>query len=98
MDGALLKNLAKLKLLVKRTTGQSVEITKIMSDKDYALTVLTNAEESDSEDLILLALEIKDALGLLAPAPAASVAAKPEAAPEPKKEKDNGRYMFGARG
>lgn len=100
MDGELLKKLAKFKLLVKRTNGQSVEIAKIMSDKDYAAAALADAEESDSEDLILLALEIKDALGLLAPQPTKPAPEPAAVVPEPPKKegKDNNRYLFGARG
>jgi len=101
MESELLKKLAKLKLMVKRGSGGSIEISKIMSDKAYASVVLTEAEESDSEDLILLALEIKDMLGLLAPAPVKPVAETvAEKKPEPPKSegKDLGRYLFGARG
>ncbi len=100
MDGEVLKKLAKLKLLVKRSGGQSIEVSTIISDRQYARNVLTAAEESDNEELILLALELKDALGLLAtvPEPAPAEARKPEPEPPSSSDKIAGRYMFGARG
>lgn len=99
MDGEVLKKLAKFKVLVKRTTGQSIEVSAVIADRQYAGKVLTQAEESDNEEMILLALELKDALGLLAPTPAA-VKETPAPAPEQpaKNTKTTSNYMFGARG
>ncbi|HVL02284.1 MAG TPA: hypothetical protein VM553_20840 [Dongiaceae bacterium] len=96
MDGEVLKKLAKLKLLVKRTSGQSIEVSAIIADKQYAASVLSAAEESDQEELVLLALELKDALGLLAPAAPAPEPKAPQ--PAAKEGKTSSNYMFGARG
>jgi hypothetical protein len=102
MDQELLKELAHFKVMLKKQTGLSADISKLMTDKAYGLSTLSAAEECDDVDLITLALTLKSKLGLLpqpraqsaAPAPAPAPAAKPE--PEPEKPK--GKYVFGTRG
>lgn len=95
MDQALLKELAHFKLLLKKTASHSTDIEKLLSDKAYGKEVLSLAEESDNEELILMALDLKDKLGLL-PQPGKAAEAKPEDAIE--EDKNKGKYVFGARG
>lgn len=99
MDQALLRQLAQFKLLLRKASNHSVDIEKLISDRAYAKQVLSLAEESDNEVLILLALELKDKLGML------PKAAPAETKPATEKAKDDatdaatkGKYVFGARG
>ncbi|MBL8522456.1 MAG: hypothetical protein JNN20_02085 [Betaproteobacteria bacterium] len=96
MDQALLKELAHFKLLLKKTANHSTDIEKLLSDKAYAKQVLSLAEESDNEELIVMALDLKDKLGLL-PQPGKAVEAKPEEEAS-EEDKNKGKYVFGARG
>ncbi len=95
MDQALLKELAHFKLLLKKTANHSTDIEKLLSDKAYGKQVLSLAEESDNEELIVMALDLKDKLGLL-PQPGKSAETKP--AENEEKEKPQDKYKFGARG
>jgi hypothetical protein len=95
MDQALLKELAHFKLLLKKTASHSTDIEKLLSDKAYGKQVLSLAEESDNEELILMALDLKDKLGLL-PQPGKAVETKP--AENEVEEKPQDKYKFGARG
>ena len=96
MDQAMLKELAHFKLLLKKTASHSTDIEKLLTDKAYAKQVLSLAEESDNEELILMALDLKDKLGLLPQANSAPESKPEEAEPEEGKAKD--KYVFGARG
>ena len=95
MDHELLKQLAKFKMLLRRSANHSVDIEKLLADRAYAKQVLSIAEEADSEELVVMALELKDKLGLLSQpaAPAAKANDKPE---DDEKPKD--KYVFGPRG
>jgi hypothetical protein len=97
MDNELLKKLAHLKILLKRNGGIAVDITQLIADPAYARDLLTKAEEIDSEEIVLLALDLKDKLGLLTPPPAASTAPAKAAADE-EKPKSAQKYVLGARG
>ena len=98
MDQALLKQLAQFKMLLRKAANHSTDIEKLISDRVYAKQVLSLAEESDNEVLVLMSLELKDKLGLL-PKPN-SAESKP--AEERKKDDDDssgtGKYVFGPRG
>ena len=96
MDQALLKELAHFKLLLKKTASHSTDIEKLLSDKAYGKEVLSLAEESDNEELVLMALDLKDKLGLL---PQPNRAAELKAAEKADEEvKPQDKYKFGARG
>ena len=96
MDNELLKKLAHLKILLKRN-GIAVDITQLIAVPAYARDLLTQAEELDSEEIVVLALDLKDKLGLLTPPPAASTAPAKAAADE-EKPKSAQKYVLGARG
>lgn len=65
MDQSLLKELAQFKVLLKRTNGMSADIAKLIAEPAYGREILTAAEESDNDQLVLLAIELKDKLGML---------------------------------
>lgn len=96
MDQSLLKELAQFKLLLKRATQHSADIERLITDPAYGKEVLSLAEESDNEQLVILALELKDRLGLLPqPGGSKSAAVAPAAAPEPA---DTKKYVGSLRG
>jgi hypothetical protein len=95
MDQEVFRKLAKFTLLARRELGLSVDVARLANDPAYASQTLAAGESSESEDLIVLALSLREALGLLAPAtpdrvPASSEASAPAVPP--------GKYRFGARG
>lgn len=98
MDNELLKKLAHLKILLKRNGGIAVDITQLIADPAYARDILTKAEEVDSEEIVLLALDLKDKLGLLTPPPAPPTAAPKVADAAEEKAKPAQKYVLGARG
>jgi len=65
MDHELLKELAHFKVLLRKAKQHSTDIERLISDPPYAKQVLSLAEEADSEELVLMALDLKDKLGLL---------------------------------
>jgi hypothetical protein len=97
MDNELLKKLAHLKILLKRNGGIAVDITQLIADPAYARDLLTKAEEIDSEEIVLLALDLKDKLGLLK-LPPAQPTAPVKVADEEEKPKPAQKYVLGARG
>ncbi len=94
MDQALLRELAQFKLLFKRITQKAVDIEKLISDLDYGRELLTQAENTDDETLVVMALDLKDKLGLLPQPRAAEV--RPAEAAVGAKQSD--KYIRGARG
>jgi hypothetical protein len=97
MEQDLLKALAHFKILFKKEKGVPADLEKMLNDPSYGRQLLAQAEESDNETLVVLALAIKDKLGYLKvaaapPAPVVKVAAEkvPEVA-------DTKKYMYGPR-
>lgn len=96
-----MQKLARFKILARRLGGFNVDIFQMAQDDAYARELLMRAQDVDNETLILLALELSDALGLLElaekpkpvlkPAPSvAPVAVAAVASPS--------KHFFGARG
>jgi hypothetical protein len=94
MDQSLLKELAHFKVLLKKATQHSTDIERLITDREYGKQVLSMAEEADNEQLVVLALELKDKLGLL-PQPGAPTLRAVESAPVQGDEK---KYVKGLRG
>jgi hypothetical protein len=97
MEQELLKSLAHFKILFKKEKGVPADLEKMLSDPAYGRQLLAQAEESENETLVVLALAIKDKLGYLkvaaAPAPApAKIAAEPKPVAADAK-----KYMYGPR-
>jgi len=91
MDQALLKTLAQFKILMKREKDVQVDLEKLMHDAVYGRKVLTIAEESGNEILVVAALTIRDKFGHFA-----NVDTTPA---EEKKDGEvpKGKYLHGAR-
>ncbi len=93
MDQTLLKELAHFKVLLRKATQHSTDIERLITDPAYGKQILSLAEEADSEELVVLALELKDKLGLLPQPNAAVKAVEPATAPA-----DTNKYVKGLRG
>ncbi len=103
MDAELMQLMARFKLKLLRTLTVKVDTYRFIAERDYAMAVLAIADQSEDEDLIVLAMQVSDYLGFLAPPPSAA-SAPPAAvkAPAPRDEapaqSNSKRYLFGARG
>lgn len=91
MDQEMLKLLAQFRILLKKEKGLAVDFERLLAEPAYARGLLAQAEDSDSELLVTLALSLHQKLGLLKAPPAAVPIPLPAAAVDPKK------YKFGAR-
>ena len=65
MDTSTMQKLARFKIMTRRLGGFNVDIFRLAQADDYAREILARAQEVDNETLVLLALELSDALGLL---------------------------------
>lgn len=97
MDQNALRNLARLKLVARKQFGMDVDVQRMVSDNGYARDMLDRIEQSDDEDTLVLALSMRNDLGLLVsaasePPPAAVPAA---AVREPAAQR---KYIGGVRG
>ncbi|OZB80899.1 MAG: hypothetical protein B7X28_05900 [Halothiobacillus sp. 13-55-253] len=99
MEAELMQMMARFKLKLLRVLSVKVDTYRFLADKEYAMSVLKTADQSEDEDLLVLSMQVSDYLGLLEtpeiPEPANKPKSKPGKAPEEEK-KD--RYLFGARG
>lgn len=60
-----LGKLAQFKLLMRKIHQYSVDLSALVKDQEYARQVLDLAEDTDQEDLMLLAIELRAQFGLL---------------------------------
>lgn len=97
-----MQKMARFKIMTRRLGGFNVDILRMAQADDYAREILGRAQEVDNETLVLLAIELSDALGLLEPPGAASKASgtaikakQTEAKVSPVSS--NHDYSFGAR-
>lgn len=99
MEQELLKSLAHFKILFKKEKGVPADLEKMLSDPAYGRQLLAQAEESENETLVVLALAIKDKLGFLkvAATPAPVPAPKAPAAEQKAATADAKKYMYGPR-
>ena len=98
MDNDTMQKLARFKIMARRLGGFNVDIFRMAQETGYARDMLQRAQEVESDNLILLAIELYEALGLL-DEPKAKAAAPREPAPPMEEVGDGGgRYVFGARG
>ena len=103
MDAELMQLMARFKLKLLRILSVKVDTYRFVAEREYAMEILAIADQSEDEDLIVLAMQVSDYLGFLAPAPAAASAQpamlkKAAAQPTAPKSEDTKRYTFGARG
>ena len=77
MNTEAMISLTHFKILLARETGQRFSIEQFVSDKVYARQILSVAEDSDQEKLILAALKLRELFELwpeAMPTPAAPAA------------------------
>ncbi len=100
MDAATMQKLARFKIMTRRLGGFNVDIFRMAQDADYAREVLSRAHEVDNETLVLLALELSDALNLLDGGRVVAQEKPGVVAPavSPELEVSKARYAWGARG
>ena len=77
MDQSTLIKIARLRTLAARQ-GKAFDVVRFVGDSQFANQVLTQVMDTDDEDIIVLGLQLMQALGLGAPAPALVTAAPPQ--------------------
>jgi hypothetical protein len=99
VDQEKLKLLAHLKVS-SRKAGFELDLPKLIADNAYAIERLDYFAATENEDLVLTALMVKDALGLMPTAAQTEVVPAPpvEKTIEPAQKKDPEKYKFGPRG
>ena len=97
MDQEQLKLLAHLKVS-SRKAGFDLDLSKLVADREYAIGRLDEFASSDSEELILASLMVKDKLGLMPTQAAAPLTAVEVKAVDEGAKKDAEKYKFGPRG
>lgn len=101
MDAELMQLMARFKLKLLRVLSVKVDTYRFLADREYAMSILKTADQSEDEDLLVLAMQVSDYLGLLQTPEPTEAEIKPRTktapAPEPEKKKEE-RYLFGARG
>lgn len=60
-----LSKLAQFKLFMRKIHQYSVDLSALVKDQEYARQVFDLAEDTDQEDLMLLAIELRAQFGLL---------------------------------
>ena len=90
MEQELLKLLAQFRILMKKERGAQLDLEKMLTDAAYARAACAQAEESDSEMLVMLSITLREKLGFLRPATQPAEDKKPEPGKTVK-------YMHGAR-
>ncbi len=95
--------LARFKLLMRQVHQYTVDLTDLATEPQYAKDTLDLAEDTDHEELMILAIELRARLGLLNQAipvpttpPTPSVVAPPVVS-EPEAPKKTDRYRFSLR-
>lgn len=90
--------MARFKLMVKRTLGQTVDLERLDRESAYARQRLAEIEDAAlDEELLVMVLRLRDLLLPALPAPvveATSPAAEPPPAAPPRETRN---YMMGAR-
>ena len=90
--------LARFKLQVKRTLGETVDLELITRDPDYTRQRLAEIEEAaPDEDLLVMVLRLRDHLLPPETVPPQTPVPAPAAAPAASEAKETRRYLMGAR-
>lgn len=96
MDNALLEQVARLKIRLRRDTGLSLNTRRFFEESSYAQEILERAEDSDDIEIVMLAMELRHRMGWLPPMPPPPT--RRGSSPEPLAERPkSGRYLYGAR-
>lgn len=90
--------LARFKLQVKRTLGESVDLESLSRNPAYARQRLSEIEEAaDDEDLLVMVLRLRDCLLPVESIPAAVETPAAHEAVEPPGKQETRSYLMGAR-
>jgi hypothetical protein len=90
--------LARFKLQVKRTLGESVDLESLTRNPAYAKQRLSEIEEAaDDEDLLVMVLRLRDLLLPVESLPAAVETPLVPPVAEPPVKQENRSYLMGAR-
>ncbi|MEC5400017.1 hypothetical protein [Uliginosibacterium sp. H1] len=103
MDNQLIQLIARLKIQFRKEKGLQINTQRFFDDAAYRIAVLDEADTAESEELITLAITLRDRLGMIAqpagnvpvPVPASTTPVPVPAARADKGETRN--YKFGAR-
>jgi hypothetical protein len=83
LDAATMALLAKVKMLAKKI-GVNVDLVKMGNDKAYAETTLGELSNADDPELVLIAVQLMNQLGLIG---------MPAADAKPAKKQEEARYV-----
>ena len=90
--------MARFKLCLRRSLQSSVDLQRMTQDRDYAQQVLRDAEDrADTEELLVLTLQLRDALFPAAMRQIEPVVAAPLPPPATSDSGQTRNYKFGAR-
>ncbi|MHB1230643.1 MAG: hypothetical protein ACYCY3_10095 [Halothiobacillus sp.] len=95
MDTELMQLMARFKLKLLRTLSLKVDTYRFVAERDYAMGILAIADQSEDEDLIILAMQVSNYLGWL---DTTQVPASAKQTADNSPAVDTKRYTFGARG
>lgn len=90
MDNEVLKKVAKLGVLARKHGTFKIDFNRLLTEKFYADQLLSELENCNDEELLLLCLSIKVDLGVL---PSSDGNKPNKSAPT-----DSSRYVFSTRG
>lgn len=99
MDSALIHLIARLKIRLRQDKGISINTQRFFDERGYAMQILDAAEESESIELVEMAMEMRDRLGWLRTPAMANPPTPPTSPVRPASAASTvtERYVFGAR-
>jgi hypothetical protein len=96
MDNALLEQVARLKIRLRRDAGLSLNTRRFFEESAYAQEMLERAEDSDDIEVVTLAMELRQRMGWLPPMPPRPT--HRDSAPEQLADRPKSvRYLYGTR-
>jgi hypothetical protein len=75
-----LQELGRFKLLMRRSSGESIQIERFLTDAQYQTRLLDLAEEFDDDELLMLSITLRARLGRLGEGDATFCSALPHTA------------------
>ena len=78
-----LQELGRFKLLMRRSSGESIQIERFLTDAQYQTRLLDLAEEFDDDELLMLSITLRARLGRLGDGDATFCSALPQASAVP---------------
>lgn len=98
LDRETLNEMVKLKFGTRKSGGPEIDLVKLVADPLYADEIFGAAENLPDEELVLLAMVLRNKFGLLTAMPvAASASNAPKSPVEKRNVEPPQRYVNGAR-